>query len=347
MKTPLLVGALAALLLAGPARAQSTNPHLQRAEQLIDALDYEKAAKALQLAWKVPGNDYETVLRILEKQGMVAANLNDADGAVSYFRTYLVIAPTRPLRKDYAPKVMTRFYEAKAWVEKKGALKFEALPEVMENELVVELLAAVKSDPLKLAREVTFHVRDGSGVSKTTKVKLAGDTAKLKVSAPKLEWWAVLYGDNQAVLGFIGAADAPVLAPPPPAPVVEPPPPQIVYVQPKEEPKKPTNWRPFAYPVLGAAAVSAGAGLFFGLQSSSARAQFTSAERDASGTVTGISQQRAEQLRQQADTGATAANILFAASVGLAAGGAALFFMGGEAAVAPAPNGVVVSGVLP
>lgn len=347
MKTPLRLGALLALIAAGLAQAQTQNPHLQKAESQIDALDYEKAAKSLQLAWKTPGNDYETVLRILEKQGFVAANLNDADGAIAFFRIYLSIAPTRPLRKEYAPKVMTRFYEAKAWVEKKGPLKFEALPEVMEGELVTELLAAVKSDPLKLAREVTFHVRDGSGVVKTTKVKLTGDTVKLKVSAPKLEWWAVLYGEGQAMLGFIGAADAPVLAPPPPAPVIEAPKPQIVIVERPVEPSKPVNLRNIAYPMLGAAVVSAGAGLFFGLQSNSARAQFSDATRDPSGTVTGVTQQRAVELQQQATTGATVANILFAASVGLAAGGAALYFLGGEAAVAPAPSGVVVSGRLP
>lgn len=341
------MGALAALLLAGFVHAQTQNPHLRRAEAQLDSLEYDKAAKSLQLAWKTPGNDYETVLRILEQQGVVAANLNDPEASVAYFRTFLVIAPTRTLRKDYAPRVMTRFYEAKAWVEKKGPLKFEALPEKIENDLVTELAAALKSDPLKLGREVVFHVRDGSGVSKTTKVKLTGDTAKLKVSAPKLEWWAVLHGEGQMVLGFIGAADAPVLAPPPPAPVVEPPPPQIVYVKPPEEPKKPVNLRPFAYPLLGTSVACAGAGLFFGLQANSARAQFTGAARDASGTVTGITQARAVELQQQASTGATAANILFAASVGLAAGGAALYFMGGQAAIAPSANGVVVSGVLP
>ncbi len=117
------------LLLPSVARGQTPNPELPRARQSLEELRYAEASTALEAARARPGNDRGTLLQILELQGVVAATLRQQDKARTAFQTLLSLAPAHQLVGDYSPRVMTPFFEARAWVDEVGALRWRQSPQ--------------------------------------------------------------------------------------------------------------------------------------------------------------------------------------------------------------------------
>lgn len=339
---------LVLLALAAP------NPDVGRAVDLMDDLRYPEAAKVLETARKRPGNDRATVLQILELEAVIAATLDQGERARGFFRALLSVEPEYKLSRDYAPKVLTPFFEAKDWVSRRGALRLEADP--APPGPISSLAVRVPADPVKLAHEVRFHLRADGGAWRTELAPLSAGRASVAVTARRLEWWAELLGEAQAVLVQQGSEQQPVTwgtvkleLPPPPA-VAARPPPELVPAKPPKARAPAGGPGPLVIAGWGLVAVggaSAGVGGFFGWRSSQARARVAGAEAGSDGLIHGLTQAEAYALDAQARQDAVVANALFGAGGAVGAGGIAMVVFGQPVEVGVGPGGVSLESPIP
>ena len=333
-----LTGVAALVLAAG-----ASNPELERAETLSAAYQYEPALAALTRARAVEGNDRPTLLRILELEGVIAGQLRRGAAAESAFRELLTLDPDHKLAADYAPRVMTPFFEAKRLMTESGALVFTPIPAQVEPGVVHGVRARVDSDPLHWARSVRFHLRSGEGWN-TSEVALSAESeATAATCGPEVRWWAELLGEHAAVLEQIADEQNPQIdaAPSPPLPtaaIAEPAP------APRAASSTPAS-RWLAYGLVAAAAASTAVGAYFGGKSQSDLSQINSAPRVAG--IIQMTEVRANQLNDDSRRSAQIADGLFIAAGALAVGGGLVFFLGHDTAVAPGPGSLTVVGSLP
>src|SRR3954469_13468087 len=142
----------------------ASNPELGRATDLMDELKYPEAARALEDAWKRPGNDRATLLQILELQATIAGSLDKKpDRARGFLRTLVSIDPDYKLKGNPAPKVLKLHSDAKLWLSKQGGPLELLTDPAPPSGLISWVGVRVASDPIKLAREVRFHLRADGG----------------------------------------------------------------------------------------------------------------------------------------------------------------------------------------
>ncbi len=346
----LLLSASLVVVAAGPALA-APNAKLAEAKRLVDDLELEAAAKALDAAAAVAGNDRATMLDLYELQGVVHGTQGKTDKAREAFKALLVLDPEHKLSGNQPPRVRTPFYEAKDWAARNGPLALDA--DVQKTGAVVDAITLkVKGDGLRLAKAVAFHL-DLSGKPRFETARLdASGKATVKVGAAGVKWWAELLGEKDAVLVHLGTAAAPrdeapkvAVAPPvdplkdvPPPP---PPPPEVA------QPAGGAWMRPTGIGLLAAGGVALGVGALMGLQANDAHNKVKNAARDANNNIIGITQREAAQLDAAERSNATVANVLFGTAAALAGTGLAFVILGGpsdDVTLTPSPGGVVVSG---
>lgn len=328
------------MLSAALVLATAANPDLARGEELFTQYKYADAIKALTKARTAKGLDRASLLKILELTGVSAGQLRQTAQAQAAFRELLVLDPAHQLQTEYAPRVMTPFYEVRQQVIERGSL--EVKPIATTTTRVESVGVSLVRDPLSMARGVRFHLLT-DGAWKTTDAMLTAGTATLPVSAPEVTWWAELLGENEAVLAMVGSEAAPrVDGRPTPVAAAEP----AAKVE-KVPTRSSSPLRGVSYAVVGVGVVAAGVGAYFGVQSSAAFAQVRRAPTDSVGRITGLTERRAYQLDAQGKQQAMIANVLFVSAGVLAAGGVAMWIAGAPVVVTPAPNGVVIAGALP
>jgi hypothetical protein len=332
--------------------AAAATDELKRAERLFEQLKYPAAVEALDAARAAWGNDRQTLLRIVELQAVCAGLLNHPARATRLFEALLALDPARGARDDWPPRVRTPFFEAKAWIAEHGSVSFTPSAEAASAG---PPRVSLEHDELGLARRVRFHVRaPGAGKWETHDQDVQGADVAQDATSGRLEWWAELLGERDAVLAVVASPDAPLTATSEPAAagaaLVAPaatttvPPaalPQAVVVTPAE-----SRYRPGAYAAFAAGAVSLGVGAFFTGRWLDERSQLTHLTTDSSGRVTNLTQIQAFSLDSSRKSDAVAADVLLGAGAALVAGGFTLFFAG-RVAVTPAPGGVAVTGALP
>jgi hypothetical protein len=309
----------------------------------LEGLRYAEASKALDAARARPGNDRDTLLQILELQGVVAAMLPQTTQARTAFQTLAVLAPDHQLMGDYAPRVVTPFFEAKGWVADQGtALRFEAAPASKTETLVEGVAVQVASDVLKLGRSVRFHLHPEGASWTEQESPLADGKATAAVQGERIHWWAELLDERQAVLALVGS-DA--------SPVTELSPRLEALARALAQPKNPSDeagarspLRTAAYVSLGVAVGTAATGGYFGLRSRSARQEIEGAAVDDRGVTTGLTQREALELDERARSSARLANILFGVVGATAIAGGTLWVLGAPVAVSATPTGVTVGG---
>jgi hypothetical protein len=323
------------------------------------------------------------MLRLYELQGVTLATLGQEAKALKAFQTLLTLTPDFRLSGKYPPKVTTVFFEARSWIESKKALAARGGGSVITPGSVKEVKVELSNDPLKLAKEVRFHlIIDGK--PKDVDVPITSTTVSAAVNVPKVSWWAELLGEKDASLLSIGSADKPwtETAPEAPAPVAKPelkpaPKPEPVVVakndapppEPKPEPsvkkddppidawaEMPAVTKPSPPPpptriagiaLAGGGVVAAGVGVVFGVMASATAARITNAEKDASGRITGLTRTDALALDAQQRTQASLANVLIISGAALAAGGATLIILStrdAQVALVPQAGGAAVVG---
>ncbi|SEU19071.1 hypothetical protein [Stigmatella erecta] len=335
------------LLLAPLAWGEVPNAELPRARRLLESLRYAEAARALDAARAQLGNDRDTLLDILELQGVVAAMLQQPAKARAAFQTLLVLAPDRQLKGDYAPRVVTPFFEAKAWVtDQQAVLRLEAVPPAAGATSVESLSVRTPVDPLKLGRTVRFHLNENGTTWRHQTSPLQEGQASVAVKGPQVRWWVELLDERQAVLSTLGSATVPLTASPPLPPAFTP-----KASRAEETPaleKAPSSpWRRAAYVCLGVAVGSGAAGGYFGLRSRHARADVEGAAVNEQGLTTGLTQREAYALDDRARSNARLANILFGVAGATALAGGTFWVLGAPVQVSATPAGVVLQGELP
>ena len=335
---------ISVLLLALPAWGEPTNPDLSRASALLEELRYAEASKALESARARPGNSRDTLLRILELQGVVAAMLQQPAKARTAFQTLAVLAPDHQLMGDYAPRVVTPFFEAKGWVEDQAvALRVETSAATTEK-FVEGLGVEVKPDVLKLGHAVRFHLREDGAAWREETVPLEEGRALLAVKGERVLWWAELLDERHAVLAVAGSETVPLnelsnwlqaLAHAPPKPTDT------------STGAYSTPMRMASYALMAVAVGTGATGGYFGLKSRSARAEVENATVDDRGVIIGLTQREALELDKQARSSARVANILFGVASATAIAGGTLFVLGKPVTVSATPVGVTVGGEIP
>jgi hypothetical protein len=330
-------------------------PELKTAETLMAKYKYADAQAQLKKARAAKGLDRASLLRILELQGIAAGQQRQAAPATAAFSELLTLDPGHKLAEEFAPRVMTPFFEAGQAVNEAGALELKAAPVSANAGRLTALNVEVPKDALKLVRTLVFHVSINSPWSART-VPLEGGKASTPVDATEVQWWAELLGENDAQLVVLGSEANPLVATPP-APMVSataapPPPPAAEPAVTRRAEGSGGGVRTASFFVMGGAVVAAGVGAFFGVRSSTALSSISGATRDDQGRITGLTEREAATRGAAAATDGLIANILFVSAGVVAAAGIVMFIVGGpetpaKVALAPAFGGLTLSGSFP
>lgn len=367
LRARLLFPALLLALSASPAVGQ-----VDKAEQALRDLEYTAALKALEVARKQPGNDRATTVRILELQAVTLAATGQDAKALKAFQQLLSLSPDFKLTGNHPPRVTTALYEARGWLDANQPLRAEASPARSTAEAITAVQLTVTNDPLKLAREVRFHL-EVDGAKSERDVPLTSGGAAAPVSGRRVAWWAELLGEKKAALLSVGTVGEPrieeVAAPkgpsrrpePEPKPELKPAPEpvgQVTVPAPRPAADEPlSEWTAPPRPmpagrvagliIAGGGVAAAGVGVAFGVMANATAAQVTSATTDPAGRITSLTQRQALALDAQQRTQATLANVFLVSGAVLAAGGVTLALVSrdaAEVALAPAPGGLSLTG---
>ena len=354
-----LVAGLALWLLLPVAKADPApggSVSLGKAERLIEDLRYAAANVELDAA-SAALNDRPTLIRILWLKGMLGGLLNKPDAARTAFRALVSVAPEFKPAAGQPARVMTPWFEARGWLETNKPISFTRGAFEEDKASVYRVRILLESDALKLARAVRFHLREDSGEWRIVQTPLANPSVEIKGS--KLEWWAELLGEHQAVLELLGeesaplreatrvAAAEPVQAPPEPPPaalIPSPPAEPVPGVAASDAPAPGRSVRITGYVLVGAAVAATSVGAYFGVSSRSEAARITDPRRQSDGAVIGLTQREADRVSADSRMHATIANVLFVGGAVMAAGGVGLWFFGYRLSVRPAGAGVAVAG---
>ncbi|MBK7859380.1 MAG: hypothetical protein IPJ65_12310 [Archangiaceae bacterium] len=318
---------LATLHLAAAASGGATQ--LSAAEAACYQLDYAGCLELLQKAKAEPNNSRATLLRILELEGVTAAQLKQPMRAQDALRTLFLLDRDHKLTGNYAPRVNTEILEAKAWARANGVLELTTEAPKLGPTAVESLGVTLAKNPLGIARAVKVYQRAPGAQAKVTELKADPTAHRVAAKGAVIEWWVQVLGANDAVLLEVGSEQAPLIAKVEAQVVVEAPVARAVepVVSLDEAPPGP-RFRPAAWTLVALGAVSAGVGVYFAASTAGARSQLENPMRNADGWVTNRTQVQAMALESSMRRDAWVANGLFAAAGALALTGLILFIAG-------------------
>ena len=346
---------LALMLFAVPALAAS--PRVEEARALVAQLKYQEAATALAKLERDTTLDLEDYRVVLELSGIVQGTLKQSANALESFKKLLAISPGYELSGSYSPRVMTPYYSAKTWARDAGSLELKRLDPVITDRLVSALRFELVHDALALAKQVRLHWRADGGAWQVALVPSA-TTLSFRVQGTSVDAWLEVLGDAGRVIQRLGTESKPLreaaAAPAPVASVLTPPPPPaplVVSPAPAPAANSGSGLKTAGYFLGGTGVAALGVGVFFGIQSSTARKTFADAPVDEQGISTTLTREQALALDAQARSSGSAANILFGVGGGLVVAGGVCWLIGNQAgtqvAIIPAANGVSVAGTFP
>lgn len=341
---------LCLLILATAVSAQTAQENLKKARTLVQQNKFAPGLKLVEKATAEAGNDLETTLELLELQGTCQAALKKAGPAKVAYQRLLSLAPAYPMNRKGPPAVLKAFAEARASSEPLTIIP--ASPD-MSTGRISEIAVEVKSDVLKLARTVIFNYRVGNAKWKVRAVPAQMGRVAAKVdAAEKVEWYATVLGPNDAEMVRIRSINTPIshtyqtpvaeVAAPAPVETLDAPRRGEVKLVPDDVPSQPevvasgrkrAGWVvPTSIVLIGAGVAAAGVGTYFGLQSSSARSEFSRGTGGAAFPILGLTRQRALELDSQARMGGTVANTLWISAGALVVTGLAIALFGPDEA---------------
>lgn len=291
-----------------------------QAARALDALDYEGALAALPKPEAAAGFTQEQVLALFSTRALALVSLKREEEAAEAFRQLFAVAPEWKLPEQYGPRIRTLAGMAAAEAEEKGTLAVS--PEGGA------LKVGKDSYGYATAFELTWRV-DGGGP--TTRSFPVGVTLPAPWPAGRpIEAYGRFLGLAGSTLATWGHAQEPIRFGP--SPLVTTPRPAF-------------QLRPLTVAGLaaGVAALAAGgAGLAFASGSTEAQRALASAQRDADGRITSLTQREAFLVEQRSASAATLSGVFFVTAGVLAAGSAGLLVLDRVRAT-PGPGGVTFS----
>jgi hypothetical protein len=311
--------------------AAGATKDFQRGSELFDQFKYAEARSAFTKARAAGNFTRAELLDLLEMTGVAAAQQRQIEAAQNAFVELLTLDPEHKLKNDYAPRVMTPFYEAKRIVGERGALDASASAKATVGN-VEAITISVAKDPLKQVRSVRFHLKSAE---KWTTASAPPQTATFPVSGPEVTWWAELVGDKETQLVLLGTADAPrTETAPSPAPVAATPAPSVVSEPPPMPPPVVEaksgggGVRTLSYAVLALAVAAGGVGGYFGWRSGNDYNQINGASMNSAGVLS-ITEHDAYVFAAHGQQSAAIANTLFISAGALALAGVLMWILGG------------------
>lgn len=308
-----------------PVNAEEPHP-LVRAEDALLALDYRAAQASLETAYTSPGNDRAMLLRILELRGLTAAALKDEAVANESFRVLLSLDPGHAFSSEHAPRIRELYEAVRAELAGAGPLQ---LAEV-EGSPDTNIRLRVENDVYGIARDVrVFFVHEDWTIEVASS---AVEDHAVSIPTPSLDlqgWWADLIGPHDSVLVSVGGPAA-LKSPPRPLTLS-----RFDVLVPDWKPastQEQARVRPVreipkvTWGLWAGAAGSLLTGTVLAVMSDSQRRSVLTAERDSMGRVIGMTQREAFAAEQSASDQSRFAAWGFAAGVGLAAAGGAVWW---------------------
>lgn len=175
-----------------PAHAQTggsnaecrSNPHLARARELYDELNFEDAATTLQRAIEFSGNCRWDLAEVYRLKAFVDAVNNEKERCHRDFEIFLALNPEYEIPADTPPKIKNCFEDAKAVPvsRRELGLSHEVPVEVLPNAPVS--IKVKVTDPLRLVDQVKIFFRR-EGVKVFTVVSARSDD-NLSIVIPAL-----------------------------------------------------------------------------------------------------------------------------------------------------------------
>ena len=139
-----------------------SNPHLARARELYDELNFEDAATTLQRAIEFSGNCRWDLAEVYRLKAFVDAVNNERERCHRDFEIFLALNPEYEIPGDTPPKIRNCFEDAKAVpaARRELGLTHEVPPDVLPNAPVSIKIKV--TDPLRLVDQVkVFFRREG------------------------------------------------------------------------------------------------------------------------------------------------------------------------------------------
>ncbi|MEM1025885.1 MAG: hypothetical protein AAGD10_18190 [Myxococcota bacterium] len=190
---------LGLLLFSGSAWAQYDdaecrgNPHLSRAKDEYERLEFDRAARTLQRAVEFTRNCRWDLAEIYRLKGFVDAVNNERERCQRSFEILLALDPDFVMAENVPPKIQSCFDEALEVprVQRQLILQHESLATVLPDApLSIDVLL---EDPLRLVNEIEVYFRrDGVDVFTTVKAR-ADDRVSVVLPALALPGGAEAY----------------------------------------------------------------------------------------------------------------------------------------------------------
>jgi hypothetical protein len=165
------VALLAAAALIGSSGSAAADSDFDRAKELLDNLDFEKAEAAFEKALENGGNDPATTARIYLHLGEISASTGDDDKAVERFRKALSIDINASLPKGTSPKVGKPFGAARRAIEDPLAAKVVLSQKGKQGTVRATLEIASDVTEMVRAAEVTYQLEGGEKTSAELRIK--------------------------------------------------------------------------------------------------------------------------------------------------------------------------------
>lgn len=316
---PLLV----LLLLGGVA---TTN--LQRAKKEVSELKFRQAAATLELVSKADGLSADEVLLFFELKARAAASLGKEDEARVSFEQLLELSPGFSLQGRASPKITAPLFEARATVERRGALLLTLTPN--ESQGLVQSVTISLKGPVQRVKQLRVVITAGGAPGEVvvtpdqlaTPVPIKAASATVSVVLEGARGWQLATTSQRFEA-------TPVVTTPPP-----PPPPRLTPVAaPTNEvqvaPARTHAVRTAGQVTLGVGAAVLATGIGFFALGKSASTRFDEAVRAQVNGALPLTLAQARQLDADVTVGRTGSIVAWVGAGVLVATGVVLWLLDG------------------
>jgi hypothetical protein len=145
---------------------------LQRAEQLLEEMEYQQALAKARRAIGAGGLGPRGLVQAYRIQGMCQAGLGRTEASMQAFRHLLAVDPEFRLSTDISPRLSGGFYQAVAYTKNLRPITLEHRPP--EAPAGRALSVELQADPLGMVRSLRLVYAIGGAADQTQEVAVEG-----------------------------------------------------------------------------------------------------------------------------------------------------------------------------